>query len=103
MAHFAVPLSGGVLVTLNTRLAPAEIVRILEHSGAEILIGDAPLLEPALQGLSTVRSLRRLVTVPAESGDPVTAPVRGPTTSFSPRAATNRWPSPFRTRIVRSA
>ncbi len=74
MAHFAVPLSGGVLVTLNTRLAPAEIVRILEHSGAEILIGDAPLLEPALQGLSTVRSLRRLVTVPAESGDPVHCP-----------------------------
>ena len=49
MAHFAVPLAGGVLVTLNTRLSPAEIAQIVEHSGAEFLLGDAPLLEPALR------------------------------------------------------
>src|SRR5664279_2829159 len=41
VAHFAVPLAGGVLVTLNTRLSQAEIAHIVEHSGAEFLLGDA--------------------------------------------------------------
>ena len=36
VAHFAVPLAGGVLVTLNTRLSPAEIAHIIEHSDAEV-------------------------------------------------------------------
>ena len=35
VAHFAVPLAGGVLVTLNTRLSPIEIAQIVEHSGAD--------------------------------------------------------------------
>ena len=69
VAHFAVPLAGGVLVTLNTRLSPIEIAQIVEHSGAEFLFGDAPLLEPAQQSLSAVRTLREIVTLPAETGD----------------------------------
>ncbi|GAB3482005.1 acyl--CoA ligase family protein [Amycolatopsis cihanbeyliensis] len=43
VAHFAVPLSGGVLVAINTRLAPAEISYILRHSGAKVLVVDAGL------------------------------------------------------------
>ncbi|HTI34903.1 MAG TPA: AMP-binding protein [Miltoncostaea sp.] len=38
VAHFAVPLAGGVLVAINTRLAPAEVRSILLHSGARILV-----------------------------------------------------------------
>src|SRR6186997_3213058 len=34
VAHFAVPLAGGVLVTINTRLSAEEIAAIVEHSGA---------------------------------------------------------------------
>ena len=34
VAHFAVPLAGGVLVAVNTRLAPPEVHYILQHSGA---------------------------------------------------------------------
>ena len=37
MAHFAVPMAGGVLVTLvtlNTRLSPAEIAHIIETGRA---------------------------------------------------------------------
>ena len=45
--HFGVPAAGGVLVTLNTRLVPAELARILEHSGADILIHDQSLSENA--------------------------------------------------------
>src|SRR6185369_9102915 len=33
-AHFGVALVGGVLVAINTRLNPAEVRYILEHSGS---------------------------------------------------------------------
>jgi hypothetical protein len=59
-------LAGGVLVTLNTRLSPNEIVQIVENSGAELLSGDAPLLELALESLSTVSTLREIVTLPGD-------------------------------------
>jgi len=42
--HFGVPLAGAVLVMLNTRLQPAEIVTILNHSGARLLLGEPHLL-----------------------------------------------------------
>jgi hypothetical protein len=64
IAQYAVPLAGGVLVTLNTRLSPGEIAQIIEHSGAQFLLGDAPLLQPALENLSTVTALREIVTLP---------------------------------------
>jgi fatty-acyl-CoA synthase len=50
-SHFGVPLAGGVLVAINTRLAPAEIGYILQHSGARALLVDAelsPLVAPVL-------------------------------------------------------
>jgi fatty-acyl-CoA synthase len=46
-AHFAVPLAGGVLVMLNTRLQPSELAWILNHSGAKVLLVD-PRLMPAI-------------------------------------------------------
>ena len=39
-AHFAVPLAGGVLCTLNIRLMPDEIAYILGHCGASIVLYD---------------------------------------------------------------
>jgi fatty-acyl-CoA synthase len=42
-AHFGVPASGAVLVAINTRLMPAEIAYILEHSGARLLVIDPSL------------------------------------------------------------
>ena len=53
-AHFGVPLSGGVLVAINTRLKTDEIAYILNHSGAKVLIVDselAPLVETAGAGI----------------------------------------------------
>ena len=41
IAHFAVPLARGVLVAINTRLAPEEIRYILRHSGARILVVES--------------------------------------------------------------
>ena len=47
IAHFAVPLAGGILVAINTRLTAEEVSYILRHSGAKILVTDAALLPVA--------------------------------------------------------
>ncbi len=60
IAHFAVPLIQGVLVAINTRLAPVEIQYILDHSGAKILVGDTELLAnlaPVVNDLKTVTEI----------------------------------------------
>jgi fatty-acyl-CoA synthase len=58
-AHFGVPAAGGILVTINTRLAGAEIGYILEHSGARFLLLDdefaAAVDRLDLSGLHVVR------------------------------------------------
>src|SRR5919199_1668134 len=65
-AHFGVPAAGGILVTINTRLAPPEIEYILDHSGARYLLVDeefAPALASVdLSGLYVVRC--------ADTGEP---------------------------------
>ena len=48
-AHFGVPVAGGILVAINTRLSSEEIGYILSHSGSRFLFVDtelAPTLEP---------------------------------------------------------
>jgi fatty-acyl-CoA synthase len=45
--HHAVPASGAVLVPVNIRLVPDEIVYIVEHSGATVLVTTAELAETA--------------------------------------------------------
>ncbi|WP_291479033.1 AMP-binding protein [Corynebacterium sp.] len=44
LAQFAVPLAGGVLVPINTRLAPAEVRYICDHAGIGILFGEQDLI-----------------------------------------------------------
>ena len=44
-AHYSVPLAGGVLVAINTRLSSSEIAYILHHSGARVLCVDTELAE----------------------------------------------------------
>jgi len=65
IAHFAVPLAGGVLVTINTRLSAEEIGYVVDHSGAKFLVADSDLLAPALETLSAVAGLRETFVVPA--------------------------------------
>ncbi|HEX7270803.1 MAG TPA: acyl-CoA synthetase [Casimicrobiaceae bacterium] len=51
-AHFGVPMTGGVLNTLNTRLDAEAIGFMLQHGDAKLLITDtefAPIVEPALR------------------------------------------------------
>ena len=41
LAHYAVPLAGGVLVTLNHRLAAPELKYIVQHSGASLVLFES--------------------------------------------------------------
>ncbi len=67
--HFALPLTGGVLNTLNTRLEPETIAYILDHADTKLVIVDrelVPLLSKALDLLGR--------TIPVvEIADPVAA------------------------------
>ena len=59
-AHFGVPLSGGILVAINTRLSSDEIAYILNHSGAKALIVDTeltPLVEPIRVNCKALRTI----------------------------------------------
>jgi fatty-acyl-CoA synthase len=62
-AHFGVPLSGGILVAINTRLKTDEIAYILNHSGARVLIVDSELAPLVLPALSEIPALATIVTV----------------------------------------
>ena len=42
-AHYGVPMGGGILVAINTRLSSDEIGYILQHSGSKFLFVDAEL------------------------------------------------------------
>ncbi|WJL96777.1 AMP-binding protein [Microbacterium sp. ET2] len=70
-AHYAVPALGAVLVAVNTRLSPAEITYIVEHSGATLVIGDSDLLETLGDDIraSLPRTIARGTSVPRSTED----------------------------------
>ena len=61
IAHFAVPLAGGVLVAMNTRLVAEEMSYILRHSGARLLVTDAAMLPTAVAAAKDLDTVLRLV------------------------------------------
>ncbi|WP_210603161.1 AMP-binding protein [Brevibacterium oceani] len=67
IAHYAVPLAGGVLVMLNTRLAPPEVEYILGHCEAKFLFGDAGLLQPIVEA-GAAKSVEAIVLHPEADG-----------------------------------
>lgn len=65
-AHYGVPLAGGVLVSINTRLSAREILYILDHSGSKILFVDtalAPQVEGIIKELKTTRTFVNIVDI----------------------------------------
>ncbi|MCP8938746.1 AMP-binding protein [Alsobacter sp. SYSU M60028] len=55
-AHFGVPLAGGVLNAINTRLDPPAIARILLHAESKALIVHAALARPARAALAELET-----------------------------------------------
>ncbi|HEU5098266.1 MAG TPA: long-chain-fatty-acid--CoA ligase [Roseiflexaceae bacterium] len=69
--YYAIPWAGGVVVPLNVRLAPAELIYTLNDAGAEILVVDAVFkaMLPAFSGkLDTVRRIIFADDAPAPEG-----------------------------------
>ncbi|KAF8026729.1 hypothetical protein BT93_F3261 [Corymbia citriodora subsp. variegata] len=50
--HFAVPMAGAVLNTINTRLNATNIATILRHSGAKVFLVDCELVPLAREALA---------------------------------------------------
>jgi fatty-acyl-CoA synthase len=74
IAHFAVPLAGGMLVAINTRLASEEVRYICDHSGAKLLVVDSELRATVLPFGDELDTIRKIVTVidpVVDSGDSV--------------------------------
>jgi fatty-acyl-CoA synthase len=63
VAHFAVPLAGAVLVAMNTRLAPAEVRQICDHSGAVMLVAHTSLADTIAPEREQLESVREVVWI----------------------------------------
>ncbi|MGH9814480.1 MAG: long-chain fatty acid--CoA ligase [Candidatus Acidiferrales bacterium] len=61
--YFGVPLAGGVVHTLNLRLAPAELAYIMNHAGDRLLIVDDVLL-PLWEKVRAQAKVERVIVVP---------------------------------------
>jgi fatty-acyl-CoA synthase len=74
VAQFAVPLAGGVLVSVNTRLSDEEIAYILNHSGAKVLVTDSAFLPQVASAIHNVPAITEVVvfedTEADETADP---------------------------------
>lgn len=78
--HFAVPLIGGVLVMLNTRLQASELAWILKHCGAKVLLTQPDLAEALRPELPNLTALRHVASdyeayLETGLGEPLRAPV----------------------------
>jgi fatty-acyl-CoA synthase len=57
-AHFGVPLAGGILNALNTRLDPPAIASILRHAGSRFLIVHSSMLGPGTASSAALEGSR---------------------------------------------
>ncbi len=62
-AHFGIPMSRGVLNSINTRLDPDTISYILEHSDAEFLITDTQFSDVMATALSKLKTKPRVIDI----------------------------------------
>lgn len=62
-AHFGVPLAGGALVAINTRLSSDEIIYILNHSESRLLFVDTELASLISGREGELQTVQRIVTI----------------------------------------
>ncbi|TVS19627.1 MAG: fatty-acid--CoA ligase [Gammaproteobacteria bacterium] len=68
-AYLAVPCMGSVLHTLNIRLLPEQVARIMVHAGDRVLIVDRSLLPQLAPVLNEVATLEHVLVVGGVSDD----------------------------------
>ncbi|MEW5954653.1 MAG: acyl--CoA ligase family protein [Bacillota bacterium] len=74
-AHYAVPMLGAVLVSVNIRLSPREVAYIINHSDSKAVFVDAEfagVVEPILNELSNVKTFVNILDGVAQK------PLNGP-------------------------
>jgi fatty-acyl-CoA synthase len=71
--HFALPLTGAVLNTLNTRLEPATIAYILDHADTKLVIVDRELVQLLSKAFDLLGRTLPVVEIvdPAVTGDSI--------------------------------
>jgi len=77
-AHFAAPLVRAVLVAINTRLNPAEVGYILNHSGAKVVLADPELADRVSGGPEPLAARPLLVNVEDRPAGVTGTPLEGP-------------------------
>ena len=89
--HYGVPMTGGVLNTLNTRLDAAAIAFMLDHGEAKSLHRRPRVLRPRRGGAETreQQAGRRSTTTIPNMPVPASASAGSNTRSFSPAATRN--------------
>jgi fatty-acyl-CoA synthase len=78
-AHFGVPLAGGTLVAINTRLSSDEIVYILNHSESRLLFVDTELASLVAGRESELQTVQTIVTIVDEQASAPGQRLAGPT------------------------
>ena len=68
-AHYGVPMTGGVLNALNTRLDAAAIAFILEHGGAKVLIADREFSEVVEAALARLERKPLVIDIDDPEGE----------------------------------
>ncbi|MCG8594305.1 MAG: acyl-CoA synthetase [Kiloniellales bacterium] len=68
-AHYGVPMTGGVLNALNTRLDAATIAFILEHGGAKVLIADREFSEVVEAALARLERKPLVIDIDDPEGE----------------------------------
>ena len=72
--HFGVPMTGGVLNTLNTRLDAEAIAFMLEHAEAKVLVTDSEYAPTVRAALAMLRAKPRVIDVVDALGPAATDP-----------------------------
>lgn len=98
-AHHAVPMTGGVLCPVNTRLDAATIGFILRHSGAKVFVLDREFAAVAGVALADAAPRPRMILVDdpegpggaALDGEGYEAFLAGGDPAFAPRAPEDEW------------
>ena len=102
--HFGVPMTGGVLNALNTRLDAEAIAFMLEHGGAKILIADREFSPTVKAALAMTKAKPLVIDVDdSEYSGPASAWARRPMRSCWPKAMRNSPGSGPRTSGIRFA
>ncbi|MDE2333129.1 MAG: AMP-binding protein [Rhodospirillales bacterium] len=69
-AHYAIPMAGGVICAINTRLDAATVAFILDHSEARALLVDQELAPLAAAALALARNKPLVIDIADEAAPP---------------------------------